>query len=176
MNSDQPAALNRINGTKRRVAILAAVLLAVLMSCASTPHSPGPDRTAGISLELYVKKPGHAYSLFRVGTDGSLSHGGAQEATFGKTTWTGSLTDDEISRLLTLLEHHGWFERLPESASPEEGEAGYEIKLRRAGRSVTMKARGPNEHVEPIHELLDDAARRRFEPILQSLPLPGEQK
>ena len=176
MNSDQPAALNRINGTKRRVAILAAVLLAVLMSCASTPHSPGPDRTAGISLELYVKKPGHAYSLFRVGTDGSLSHGGAQDATFGKTTWTGSLTDDEISRLLTLLEHHGWFERLPESASPEEGEAGYEIKLRRAGRSVTMKARGPNEHVEPIHELLDDAARRRFEPILQSLPLPGEQK
>ena len=84
-------------------------------------------------------------------------------------SWSGPLTADEIERLNTLLQQHGWFAgNLTGTGEPRRRQL--RIGLWWPGGSQRFRLRGETPDVAPVMELLEAAARRRFEGILQTLP------
>lgn len=155
---------------RRGPALLIAVVVAVGWGCVSTPDVA--SRTGGRTLVLDTHHPGNVRALYIVEKDGSLSFGGGQSAWLERTTWTGPMTDAEITELFGLIEAYGWYDEPP---GPRKGDAMpvYDIRLTGPEGRAKYRVVGPGLGTEEVETLLATAARRRFDPLLQSLPKPS---
>ncbi len=157
----------------------AALALAVCTGCSVPGSSPRVDRPEvffadGFLLELRLRGLDNYAALYRVNGARRLGFGGGADASNRELSWTGSLSDEQYDRLQALLRQHGWFDGLVASTG-EPPQRVARIELRWSGGRRRFKVTGHSPDVEPVRQLLDDAARRRFEPALENLPRPGER-
>ena len=75
----------------------------------------------------------------------------------------------EIAELLGLIERHEWFKRAP-IGSGEPESLNYRVVLNGPAGRKRFRVTGVDESVQAVEALLDRAARRRLEPILDRLP------
>lgn len=159
--------------------VLIGLLATALLGGCATGRPSKLDLTGGVSLQMFIKAPGNSFTLYQVETDGTLSFGGGTDAANGKTSWTGILTDDERRQLLGLIDRSGWWIGEPAlSVGGDEPKRTIEIKLAgpRGRRSFKLVDAVPGADVLAVEELLAQAARRRNENFLNTLPKPGEQR
>lgn len=159
------------------VAVTAA-LAAVCAGCSMPGSSPRVDRPEvlfadGFLLELRLQGVDNYAVLYRVNGAGRLGFGGGAAATSSRLTWTGSLSPEQYDRLQALLRQHGWFDGLVASTGEPRRQVA-RIALRWPGGRRRFTVTGDSPDVEPVRQLLDDAARQRFQPVLESRPRPGE--
>ena len=157
----------------------AALALAVCTGCSVPGSSPRVDRPEvlfadGFLLELRLQGLDNYAALYRVNGARRLGFGGGVDASNRELSWTGSLSDEQYGRLQALLRQHGWFDGLAASTGEPRQRVAW-IKLRWPGGRRRFKVTGNSPDVEPVRQLLDDAARRRLEPALENLPRPGER-
>jgi hypothetical protein len=146
--------------------------LAVLLAGCSGPDAGSATR--GLSLEVWDRGLENRAVLYRVEIDGTLSFGGGMDAIHQRTSWTGSLTAEEIDRLWVVLEDHGWFSGDVRAASTGEPRRRQcRIRLWWPGGRRQYRIRGENPDVEPVEALLAEASRRRLGPDLEALPPPS---
>ena len=161
-----------MSGGRFRCRWWVALLVATLASSGCT-SAPTTTPTGGVTLAL-LRDQDDTASYFTVDREGRLGFGGGIDARFFRTHWTGSLTNDEIDRLLALIDEHGWFEHKPRSGGvPESLKYRLEVSGPAGSRRYTWKGESPD--VTPVEDLLDAAARRRFEPVLDALPQPDQR-
>jgi len=165
---------------RRRWPVIALAALgftiAVNAGCAGKgPRVEQPEvRIAdGFFLELSILGEENYAVLYRVNGARALGFGGGTAAFNRELSWQGSLEQEEYDRLQELLDQHGWFDGTIVSTG-EPRQRVSRISLRWPGGSRRLKVTGNSPDVEPVQQLLDRAARRRFEPELESLPQPGE--
>ncbi len=155
------------------VMVMGALLLVWMTSGCAASQRGAPDVTGGVSLRLRMNDArGGAAVLYDVSQDGTLGFAGGMDATFDRITWTGALTADEIAQLLGHIERDGWFERSPKGAGEPES-LTYRINLKGPAGRKQFVVKGANVSVQAVEALLDRAARRRLEPILERLPKPS---
>lgn len=154
--------------------LVAVLATSGLGGCAATPTAR-VNATGGVRLSmLMVDARGGAAARYEVRQDGTLGFSGGLDAHFDRITWTGPMTDEEIEVLLDLMEEHQWFERSPLGSSEPEG-LTYRIDLSGPEGRKRFRISGRAETVTAVESLLDRIARRRFEPILDTLPKSGDR-
>lgn len=146
--------------------VIGACLLLV-GSCASA--GTHDDATGGLTMEMYITRPGNSFARYKLDRDGTLHFGGGFDAQARRYTWSGPMTDEEILRLLEMIETYRWFEAEPSSGVEEKGRT-FEIDLEGADRHRKYTVTGDSPAVVAVYDLLRDAAMRRHEGILRSLP------
>ena len=157
-----------------------ALALAVIMGCSVPGSSPRVDRPEvlfadGFLLELQLQGLDNYAALYRVNGARRLGFGGGVPATQGQLTWTGSLSLEQYDRLQALLRQHGWFDAdVASTGEPPQQVA--RIALRWPGGRRRFKVTGDSPDVDPVRQLLDDAARLRLQPALGIFPQPGERR
>ncbi|MCH8153460.1 MAG: hypothetical protein IH830_13935 [Planctomycetes bacterium] len=162
------------------VAHLLAALLAASMfpGCARSGAAESLWGTGGIALEMLVRGEGHLAALYRVQPDGTIGFGGGTDARNRRVTWTGQMTAQEIEQLRSLLQQHGWFHAVPSStSSAADAKRSYRIKLSWPQGRWRRHITGISPHITPLHDLLEQIARRRLEEddAIKALPQPGPQ-
>ena len=128
----------------------------------------------GFWLELWILGEDNYAVLYRVNGASALGFGGGAVAFNRELSWEGTLEQAEYDRLQELLGQHGWFDGTIVST----GETSLRVSriiLRWPGGSRRLKVTGVSPGIEPVQQLLDRAARRRFEPELESLPQAGDR-
>ena len=135
------------------------------------PQSP----TGSLSLAMLVLTEDNAAALYRVEPDGSIHFGGGLDARLEKTTWSGPMTAEEIQQLHDLLERHGWYDAGPDSTDRPQGRS-YRIQLRWPQGRRSYRLTGRSDDVTPIEQLLSQAAGRRHEAFLETLPRPSSER
>lgn len=166
--------------TRREVIRGCALAAVISLGAASGCESLGASRreaspTGGTSLSLDIRKPDQQiYELYRVTDRGQIEFGGGMAAFNGSTTWTGTLSEQEIERFLVLLAESGWCERKPESDPTSNTRVQVEAVCASGRR--TFSVRGEPESVQRMRAFLDHIARRRFEPELDRLPEATERR
>ncbi len=135
------------------------------------PQSP----TGGLSLKMLVLTQDNAAAMYRVEPDGTIHFGGGLDARQEKTTWSGPMTVEEIRQLRDLIEQHGWYDAGPTSTDRPPGRS-YRIQLRWPQGRQTFRVIGRSLDVTPIEQLLAQAAGRRHEAFLDTLPKPSSEQ
>jgi hypothetical protein len=152
------------------------VTCALLMAgCATSPREAGADITGGLTLDMFLQLEAGSMVRYRVDRDGVLSFAGGFDARNEKYTWSGPMTEAEITQLLALLDAHRWLERDPPSPG-EPDDRRCTVTVHHAGKRNGFKVIGAEASVDAIAALLESAASRRHEEFLQSLPRPGERQ
>ncbi len=170
--------MTRVRGWWRVVVVAAfGFTLAVNTGCAG--KGPRPQQTEvriaeGFWLELWILGEENYATLYRVNGARALGFGGGAVAFNRKLSWAGRLQDEEYDRLQELLGEHGWFDGTIASTDEPRRRVA-RIRLRWPGGSRRLKVTGASPDVEPVRQLLDHAARRRFEPELEILPQAGDR-
>lgn len=159
------------------MAVAVTLAVAVVTGCSVPGSSPRVDRPEvhladGFLLELRLQGLDNYAALYRVNGARRLGFAGGAAATKSQLTWTGSLSVEQYDRLQALLRQHGWFDALVVSTG-EPPQQVARIALRWPGGRRRFKVTGLSPDIEPVRQLLDDAARSRFEPALEILPEPG---
>ncbi|MCZ6834883.1 MAG: hypothetical protein O7G85_03840 [Planctomycetota bacterium] len=166
----------RLNHVLCRVgrSCLIMALIFLMDGCAATKFNPS-GRTGGVELTLsMLNQDGGSAALYTVTRDGTLGFGGGMEARNGRTSWTGSMTDDQIGEFLGILERNDWFRTKPESTGLPKG-LTYRITINGSEGRNRYIVNGYSESVREVKNFLDEIASERFEPILRQLPKPGKQ-
>ena len=89
--------------------------------------------------------------------------------------WVGELGEEQYAELQVLLERHGWFEGTVDSTGvPPERVTRVRLQWPEGSRRFTVK--GDSADIEPVRQLLDDAARQRLGRDLERLPQAGEER
>lgn len=135
------------------------------------PQSP----TGGLSLKMLVLTQDNAAAMYRVEPDGTIHFGGGLDARQEKTTWSGPMTREEIQQLRDLIAQHGWYDAGPASTGRPPGRS-YRIQLRWPQGRQTFRVIGRSLDVTPIEQLLAQAAGRRHEAFLETLPKPSSEQ
>lgn len=135
------------------------------------PQSP----TGGLSLKMLVLTQDNAAAMYRVEPDGTIHFGGGFDARQEKTTWSGPMTAQEIQHLRDLIAQHGWYDTGPASTNRPPGRS-YRIQLRWPQGRRTFRVIGRSLDVTPIEQLLAQAAGRRHEAFLETLPKPSSEQ
>lgn len=149
------------------------VWVVCLSGCKSGPGGPPADTpTGGLELRMFVRDASGAESLYQVNRDGSIEFGGGVNARLDRTTWKGQLTLDEIQRLRSLIESHGWYERNPPSTG-EPPDMLYRVTINSTQARKRFKVMGESSEVAPVRDVLFHAALRRVQPDLERLPQPS---
>jgi hypothetical protein len=169
--------------TRALLILVAPLLIALLVGslsiatgCSTTSRrAAGPDVMGGLEFQVQETRPGRSYALYRVQRDGTIEFGGGLDARNGKCTWSGSLTEDERERLLSLLDQYGWPTIGPSSTGLPEG-VEYEIQMQWPGQRRTYHVAGETDAVTEIVRVLQAASSRRNQEFLQSLPKAGRQE
>lgn len=156
-----------------RAVCLLSVLLCTLscIGCA-LERVDTSSRTGGVSLTMEVRRDEDSIAVYEVEPDGTITYAGGRKALLGGIDWTGELTDEEAAQLHELIHAHDWFGPKVESTN-EPAELHYTIKVRSAAGTRTIRVTGANPRIDPVHELLELAAGRRQEPVLDALPRPS---
>jgi len=161
--------------------IVLAVLgftVSVNVGCAGkgpkTEQQPEVRIADGFWLELWILGEENYAVLYRVNGASALGFGGGAVAFNRELSWEGTLEQQEYDRLQELLEQHGWFDGTIDTTGDARQPVS-RISLRWPGGSRRLKLRGVSPGVEPVRQLLDRAARRRFKPQLESLPQAGDK-
>ena len=164
-----------MRGSVETVCLLLLVLPVLLAGCASIPR-PGalPDRTGGLSVDYFTRTTDERLMRYRVEPSGRISFSGGTDALGDRIGWTGDLTDEEIQALRGLLEARDWYAQSPASAEDVETPF-YRVRLIGPGFRRQFEARGSNESLEAMGDLLAAASARRLDPELDRLPKPGVQ-
>ena len=150
--------------------------VAVNAGCAGAgpkPRRPDVRIADGFWLELWILGEDNYAVLYRVNGAKALGFGGGAIAFNRELSWEGTLEQVEYDRLQELLRQHGWFDGTIDSTG-EARQRVSRIRLRWPGGSRRVKVTGDSPDVEPVLQLLDRAARRRFDDDLEILPQPGE--
>ncbi len=124
---------------------------------------------------MLVLTEDNAAALYRVEPDGTIHFGGGLDARLEKTTWSGPMTVEEIQKLRDLIQRHGWFKAGPDSTDRPPGRS-YRIQLRWPQGRQTYRVIGRSLDVTPIEQLLAQAAGRRHEAFLETLPRPSSEQ
>lgn len=172
---------HRPRGTQRTRWSMALGAIIAIAGCRALPgNGLNVDRTGGVQLTMMVETPDDSIAYFRVERDGRLAFAGGRDAIQGEPSWTGDLRDEEIELLHERLERGGWFAPgFPDRSTIEPGSAGeieYRVTLSSERGNVRFTLAGRHPAVTPVHDLLHEASLRRLEPILKTLPQPGEQR
>ncbi len=164
--------MTRVRRCRSALALAALGLtVAVNTGCAGEgPRSLQPEvRIAdGFWLELWILGEENYAVLYRVNGAHALGFGGGAVAFNRELSWTGTLQDEEYDRLQELLGQHGWFDGTIASTGEARRRVA-RIRLQWTGGSRRMKVTGASPDVEPVRQLLDHAARRRFQRDLEEL-------
>jgi hypothetical protein len=148
---------------------------AMTTGCAGSLRSgDAADRTGGLTLELYIERDDDSREFYRVLTDGTIGFGGATDARMRQATWTGTMTDDEVSTLLSLIEQHTWRQQEPASGSNPD-EIDFRIDLRTPQGRRQYHVKGRSEAVLPVYHHLRQISLRRFDHIMDRLPQPSRE-
>ena len=150
-------------------------LTLVPLSCSGGSRVAPQSPTGGLSLKMLVVTEDNAAAMYRVEPDGSIHFGGGLDARREKTTWSGPMTAEEIKQLRDLLTRHGWFAASPASTDRPK-DRSYRIQLRWPQGRRTYRVIGRSLDVTPIEQLLAQAAGRRHEAFLQTLPKPSSEE
>jgi len=163
----------------RRSIILTLALTATIAAwnagCRTSPAGGDSLATGGVTLEILAARGTSSHALLALTRDGTLHFAGGRDALRGDFSWSGPMTDDELTRLLALLDEHDWWHHDPPSTHQPPDQT-YAVKLRRPGTRRSFKVMGDGPHLTPIYDLLDRAARRRHEDFLRTMPEPGLQQ
>lgn len=156
--------------------LLFASCLAAIMTaggCAANSRTgTGPDRTQGLTLDMFVRDGG-AMWLYDVRDDGSISYAGGQDAAQRRFSWTGTMSDEEIAELRSLVNRFNWTTR-QRSRETGDGTRRYTINVRQAGGGGgRFEVRGDREDVAAVNALLHRICLRRLDAELDALPQPG---
>ncbi len=155
--------------------MLALCATITFLGCSGSSRVDPQSPTGNLSLTMLVLTEDNAAALYRVEPDGSIHFGGGLDARLEKTTWSGPMTAEEIRHLHDLLEQHGWFEAGPDSTDRPPGRS-YRIQLRWPEGRQTYRVIGRSADVTPIEQLLAQAAGRRHEAFLETLPRPSAER
>lgn len=155
------------------------VLVTVLSTCGlggcAAISSPRVDRTGGVTFCLImIDAKGGSAARYEVWQDGTLGFSGGMDAHYDRVTWTGLMTDAEITGLLDLIETHQWFDRSPLGSGEPEG-LTYRIELSGPTGHKRYRVSGRAESIKAVESLLDSIARRRFDSIMDTLPKSGQR-
>lgn len=126
---------------------------------------------------MFVRDGTGAESYYEVERDGTLRFGGGMDARLERTSWSGSMSPEEIATLERLLRLHGWYERRPASTNVPQDQV-YRVKLsapqvKGLANRTSFRLKGESPDVQPVRELLERLALRRLAPQLQRLPQPS---
>ena len=160
------------------VTMVIMVIMALAAGCAGqspTINERGVVFADDFYLELWIKGEANYATLYRVNGEHRLGYGGGADAFNRRISWVGTLTDEQYAQLQVLLEQHGWFAGSVSSPG-EPAERVTRVQLRWPGGSRRFKIKGESADVEPVRQLLDDAARQRFQRDLERLPEAGQER
>jgi hypothetical protein len=161
-------------GPSATIRLAAAALLAMLGGCATIE----PGRTGGRSLLLERREEPVGLAIWAVETDGTIRYSGGRDAILGRDTWTGTLSDSEVSAFVSLLED------LPRTLE-DAADAGGDPADATASVRIRVELRGPDGRrrfsvagdpaaLGPLLAWLQEASRPRLDPVLERLPRPTE--
>ncbi len=85
------------------------------------------------------------------------------------------MTAQEIQHLRDLIEQHGWYDAGPASTDRPPGRS-YRIQVRWPQGRQTFRVIGRSLDVTPVEQLLAQAAGRRHEAFLETLPKPSSEQ
>ncbi len=128
----------------------------------------------GFYMEYWLLGEDNLALIYRVNGLRALGFGGGADARNRNLNWAGKLTSGQYDRLQELLEQDGWYAGNVTSTG-EPRQRITRVQLRWGGKSRRYKLRGECAAAGPVRALLDDAARRRFEPELERLPKAGDR-
>ncbi len=154
---------------------VALVAMLAPLGCSGGSRVDPQSPTGSLSLTMLVLTEDNAAALYRVEPDGTIHFGGGLDARLEKTTWFGPMTAEEIQHLRDLLERHGWYDAGPTSTDRPPGRS-YRIQLRWPQGRRTYRVIGRSRDVTPIEQLLAQAAGRRHEAFLETLPRPKSEQ
>ena len=158
---------------------VALAILVVVAGCVTDSHGPEANGLgeviSDVSLTLYVRDGSGAEEYYEVKRDGAFGFGGGMNARFQRTTWTTSLTAQEMQALRDLMVSNGWFTKAVKSTKLPK-EARYDIDARSSQGTLRKRIEGENDHVEPVRLWLRDVANRRLEIDLERQPRPSAER
>ena len=144
-----------------------------LMGCSSTPST---GINTGVQIDLFVEQA-DSMARYIANSDGTIDFAGGTQARRDTTQWTGEMTGEEIDAMLALMESPFWRERRRDSGTPGDGEQRFDITIRSADIRNRLVIRSTPERtpqdVIALHDLLQSAAAKRFDPVLRELPTAG---
>lgn len=142
----------------------------LIAGCVSTPVA---SRTGGMKLKLGIEESGNMAAYYTVGTDGTIGFGGGLDARFERIAWTGSMQDEEVAKLLSLIQQHQLYDRKPVGTG-EPKSLKWRFELSGPGGWNRSRLTGKCPVLREIYDLLNTISRRRFEGVMETLPKPGE--
>ena len=154
--------------------LVSAIMLSAFTGCTTTTGLAQPERPDAFALQAKVFRPGNRVTLYRVQPDGTISFGGGMNALHDETTWSGALTEDEMTQLRSVLEQHDWFRTPPPRGDGPEDDRAI-VSLRRMRYQQKFTVYGDNDLVDRMLQVLERASRRRHDSYLKRLPEPGPQ-
>ncbi len=164
---------------RRKTAVIALVFVtAMAAGCAGkSPSLNRPDVAIadGFYLELWILGRERYATLYRVNGARKLGFGGGGDASNRRISWVGTLTAEQYGELQDLLERHGWFTGTV-STTGDPPERVTRVRLHWPGGSRKFKVKGDSQDIEPVRQLLSDAARQRLRRDLEQLPEAGEER
>ncbi len=164
----------RIRRLMRTVCVMLAATLAAF-GCAGGSRVDPQSPTGGLSLKMLVLTQDNAAAMYRVEPDGTIHFGGGLDARQEKTTWSGPMTAKEIQQLRDLIARHGWYDADPASNGRPPGRS-YRIQLRWPQGRRTVHVIGRSLDVTPIERVLAQAAGRRHDAFLDTLPKANSEQ
>ncbi len=164
----------RLSRLMRTVCVTLVATLAAF-GCAGGSRVDPQSPTGGLSLKMLVLTQDNAAAMYRVEPDGTIHFGGGLDARQEKTTWSGPMTAEEIQQLRDLIAQHGWYDAGPASTDRPPGRS-YRIQLRWPHGRRTFRVIGRSLDVTPIEQLLAQAAGRRHEAFLDTLPKASSEQ
>lgn len=124
------------------------------------------NSSAGPSVTLQVTCDDGRQALYET-AEGEIRFAGGADVALRRFSWEGPLTDDDHRRLEAVIEEQGLLD-LNESASAfGEAACRYDLEIRSGGRRNRAHAGDQHEGVAELHELLEEIAARRFEPVAE---------
>ncbi|MHC5113982.1 MAG: hypothetical protein ACYTGP_06090 [Planctomycetota bacterium] len=154
------------------VRLLGLLVLTLLAGCASAGKIEGPNYTGGRTWMMYTAHKG-AITRFHVDPAGTLQFAGGKDAMFERYTWEGPLKEDELTRLVEMMDEVDWFD--VKYAKGDKDERFWEVSELRGGKRRKAEIRGEYESLLGVYDLLSTAARRRYGEFLESMPKSGRQ-
>ena len=157
-----------------RTVVSSIIVLVWACSSVGCGSSDASSLTGGLSFELLYRGPEQAVAYYTLDERGVLAFGGGMDAYMHRTRWKGELTPEDVEELELLIRKNQWFEAEPTSIG--EPPPTYELKLRGPQGAHDYRVRGRSPAIDPVLDLLDKIARRRFDKYLDRFPQPGAQE
>lgn len=155
--------------------LVVAMGLTLLGGCATATSTLDSSGVDDLLLHMRVTDSESMDAIYEVGQAHEIAFAGGRSAIKDATTWRGELTDEEFDQLMILLEDANWF-RAGQAMVDGASARRYDIMVNAPGGEVQAKLDGDCSSAESVYLLLDHAARRRFDDVLDRRPKPSSQR